>query len=53
MTLIYVQKLILGNAISDTEPDGDDDCQVVFEPFSQQQFTSMRGTEGYCQQSYS
>jgi len=33
--------------------DDDDDCQVVFEHFSQQQFTSMRGTEGYCKQSYS
>jgi hypothetical protein len=21
---------------NDTEPDGDDDCKVVFEPFSQQ-----------------
>ena len=33
--------------------DDDDDCQAMFEHFSQQQSTSMRGTEGYCKQSYS
>ena len=28
----------------------DEDCHVLFEPFSQQQFTPIRVTEGYCKQ---